>query len=144
MAEPDRQQRTETPQKLYDGKLPFERRNGGSKIYARTYIQGKSATARTCTPGPSAEASIEHADQVREVSEGQRRNYRQKWNLLKPHFDGRKVTDVDARFLAARPRPEPRLSRHSEMGAHQSGDDRRLLRLDASSAKRRAHRRLLK
>jgi len=49
----------------------------------------------------SAEAFLEHADQVREVSEGQRRNYRQKWALLKPHFEGVKVTDIDARFLLA-------------------------------------------
>src|SRR5690349_11020211 len=42
----------------------------------------------------SAEAFLEHADQVREVSEGQRRNYRQKWALLKPHFEGVKVNDV--------------------------------------------------
>lgn len=46
-----------------------------------------------------AEAFCLHADQVREVSEGQRRNYRQKWNLLKSHFDGVKVTDVDTKFL---------------------------------------------
>jgi len=37
-----RQQTTETLQKLYDGKLRLERRNGGSKIYARTYLQGRS------------------------------------------------------------------------------------------------------
>lgn len=46
-----------------------------------------------------AEAFIEHADQVREVSEGQRRNYKQKWGLLKSHFDGVKVANVDTRFL---------------------------------------------
>jgi hypothetical protein len=46
-----------------------------------------------------AEAFLLHADQVREVSEGQRRNYKQKWNLLKQHFNGVKVTDVDANFL---------------------------------------------
>src|SRR5712691_5990893 len=49
----------------------------------------------------SAEAFLEHADQVREVSEGQRRNYRQKWALLKPHFEGVKVNDVDTHFLLA-------------------------------------------
>jgi integrase len=46
-----------------------------------------------------ADAFLEYADLVREVSEGQRRNDRQKWNLLKPHFDGIKITDVDTRFL---------------------------------------------
>lgn len=48
-----------------------------------------------------ADAFITHANQVREVSEGQRRNYKQKWALLKEHFDGVKVTDVDTRFLLA-------------------------------------------
>ncbi len=49
-----------------------------------------------------AEAFLEHADSVREVSEGQRRNYRQKWSLLKAHFTEPrpiKVADVDSRFL---------------------------------------------
>jgi integrase len=46
-----------------------------------------------------ADAFIEHANLVREVSEGQRRNYKQKWSLLKEHFDGIKVTDVDTKFL---------------------------------------------
>lgn len=45
------------------------------------------------------EKFLAHADQVRSVSEGQRRNYRQKWQLLKPHFDNVKVADIDARFL---------------------------------------------
>ena len=47
----------------------------------------------------SAEAFLEHAEQLREVSEGQRRNYRQKWALLKPHFTGVKVNDIDTEFL---------------------------------------------
>ena len=46
-----------------------------------------------------ADAFINHANQLREVSEGQRRNYRQKWALLKPHFEGVKIADIDARFL---------------------------------------------
>jgi hypothetical protein len=127
-----RRQTTETLQKLYDGKLRLERRNGGSKIFARTFLQGKSimhstgertiqAATKVATDwyldlrdrlrkgedlhGRSfadvAEAFLLHADQVREVSEGQRRNYKQKWNLLKPHFKGVKVTDVDASFLLA-------------------------------------------
>lgn len=129
---PARQQSTETLQKLYDGKLRLERRNGGTTIYARTYLQGKalikstgerSLTAATKVAtdwyldlrdkvrkgehlhGHSfaeiAEAFILHADQTREVSLGQRRNYRQKWALLKPHFDSIKIADVDARFLLA-------------------------------------------
>ena len=48
-----------------------------------------------------ADAFIAHADQVREVSEGQREQYRIKWNLLTPHFDGVKVSEVDTRFLLA-------------------------------------------
>jgi integrase len=46
-----------------------------------------------------ADAFLEHADLLREVSDGQRKNYKQKWNLLKEHFDGVKVTDVDTKFL---------------------------------------------
>ena len=38
---------------------------------------------------------------MREVSEGQREQYRIKWNLLKPHFDGLRVSEVDTRFLLA-------------------------------------------
>lgn len=48
-----------------------------------------------------AESFLLHADQVREVSEGQRRNYRQKWALLKSHFGQVKVADIDTRFLLA-------------------------------------------
>jgi hypothetical protein len=47
----------------------------------------------------SVEAFLKHADEVGEVSEGQRRNYRQKWSLLKRHFENVKVADVDARFV---------------------------------------------
>ena len=46
-----------------------------------------------------AEKFLKHAEQVKAVSEGQRRNYRQKWELLKPYFKGIKVADIDARFL---------------------------------------------
>lgn len=125
-----RQQKTETLSKLYDGKLRLERRNGSPKIFARTFLQGKSigrttgeqtlgAATKVATDwylelrdrvrkgehlhGRSfahvADAFIEHTNLVREVSEGQRRNYRQKWALLKEHFDGVKVTDVDTKFL---------------------------------------------
>src|ERR1035437_8417749 len=45
------------------------------------------------------EKFLAHADQVKSVSAGQRRNYRQKWELLKPRFENVKVTDIDARFL---------------------------------------------
>lgn len=49
--------------------------------------------------GDMAEKFLTHAELMREVSEGQRRNYRQKWALLKPHFEGRKAADIDTRFL---------------------------------------------
>jgi len=49
--------------------------------------------------GEIAEAFITHANLIREVSEGQRRNYQEKWNLLKAHFEGVKITDVDTKFL---------------------------------------------
>lgn len=62
------------------------RERHGEDIHGRTFAE-------------TAEAFLEHADQVREVSEGQRRNYRQKWNLLKAHFDGVKVANVDTKFL---------------------------------------------
>jgi hypothetical protein len=45
---------------------------------------------------------LTHADQMRELSEGQRRNYRQKWELLKGHFSDTKVQDIDTRFLSVR------------------------------------------
>jgi hypothetical protein len=127
-----RRQSTETLAKLLEGKLRLERRNGGSTIFARTYIQGKNVvkstgekTVRAATKvatdwylelhdrmrkgehlhGRSfadiAEAFVTHADQVREVSEGQRRNYSQKWELLKTHFEEVKVADVDTKFLLA-------------------------------------------
>src|SRR5262245_15487291 len=35
-----------------------------------------------------AKKFLAHADREAVVSDGQRRNYRDKWNLLKPHFDG--------------------------------------------------------
>ena len=44
-------------------------------------------------------AFLEHADSIGEVSEGQRRNYRQKWELLAGYFQGVRITDVDAKFL---------------------------------------------
>jgi hypothetical protein len=62
------------------------RERHGEDIHGRTFAE-------------MAEAFIEHADQVREVSDGQRRNYRQKWQLLKSHFDGVKAANVDAKFL---------------------------------------------
>lgn len=48
-----------------------------------------------------ADAFVIHAEQIREVSEGQRRNYRQKNALLKPFFEGVNIADVDSKFLLA-------------------------------------------
>ena len=42
-----RQQRPDTLATLYEGKLRLERRNGGAKIYARTFIQGKNIVKST-------------------------------------------------------------------------------------------------
>src|SRR6202049_4515505 len=80
--------------------------HAATKIATDWYLDLRDRTRRGehlhgRTFAASAEAFVEHADQVREVSEGQRRNYRQKWALLKPHFEGVKVTDIDARFLLA-------------------------------------------
>jgi hypothetical protein len=53
-------------------------------------------------PVPFAQAVdsfLAHADRVCEAGEGQRKNYRQKWTLLKPFFDGVNLTDVDTAFL---------------------------------------------
>jgi hypothetical protein len=124
-----RQQKTETLSKLYDGKLRLERRNGAPKIFARTYLQGKNLVRSTGeqTLGAATRVATDwylelrdrvrilHANQVREVSEGQRRNYQGKWNLLKEHFAGVKVTDVDAKFLLAL--RETRSKKRSRNGA---------------------------
>lgn len=127
-----RRQTTELVDRLYDGKLRLERRNGATVISARTFLQGKLLRKSTGESNPKLAAKIAtawylelldkirkggelhgktfadmadsfllHADQVREVSEGQRRNYRQKWSLLKAHFDGVKLADVDSKFLLA-------------------------------------------
>ena len=125
-------QSTETIAKLFEGKLRLERRNGGTRIFARTYVQGKNivkSTGERLLPaatkvatgwyldllgrdrkgehfhghffGEVAEKFLTHAEQMREVSEGQRRNSRQKWALLKPHFERKNIADIDTRFLLA-------------------------------------------
>jgi integrase len=48
-----------------------------------------------------AEKFLAHADEEAVVSVGQRKNYRDKWHLLRPHFAGVKVKDVDAAFLTS-------------------------------------------
>ena len=44
-------------------------------------------------------AFLAHAEKQDQPGEGQRRNYQQKWDLLKPHFEGVKVSDIDLNFL---------------------------------------------
>jgi len=46
-----------------------------------------------------ADEFITEAERRKRVSEGQRDQYRFKWNLLKPHFVGVKIADVDTAFL---------------------------------------------
>jgi integrase len=66
----------------------FDRMRKGEHLHGRSFAD-------------IADAFIIHADQVREVSAGQRRNYRQKWALMKVHFGELKVADVDTKFLMA-------------------------------------------
>ncbi len=42
---------------------------------------------------------LKRQDEIKEVGEGHRRNYKQKWNVLKPYFKDVSVTDIDATFL---------------------------------------------
>ncbi len=48
-----------------------------------------------------AEKFLKHVEDKKqaELSQGQREQYHIKWNVLKPHFDKVKITDVDAGFL---------------------------------------------
>lgn len=46
-----------------------------------------------------AEAFLQHAESMKEVTEGQRRNYRQKWSLLERYFGDVLISNVDAAFL---------------------------------------------
>jgi len=80
--------------------------HAATKIATDWYLDLRDRTRRGehlhgRTFAASADAFLDHADLLREVSEGQRRNYREKWALLKSHFEGVKITDVDARFLLA-------------------------------------------
>ena len=52
---------------------------------------------------PTFEAVVErffaHAKEERTHSESQRRNYEEKWSILKSHFQGVRISQVDAAFL---------------------------------------------
>ena len=166
-----RQQKTETLAKLYEGKLAWSGETAAAKIFARTYLQGKSlirSTGEVTIGGATriatdwylelrdrirkgehlhgrsfaqiAESFIEHADLLREVSEGQRRNYKEKWNLLKPHFDGIKITDIDTRFLLTlREKRSQQKTRTGAAGEARDAEKGSRLR-PARSASRKAHR----
>jgi hypothetical protein len=47
----------------------------------------------------AVQSFLAHADRVKEVTDLQRRNYRHKWSLLEPHFDGVALTDIDTTWL---------------------------------------------
>jgi integrase len=78
---------------------------GAAKVAARRWYETLLARHRLGENihGPTfadiAKKFLAHANHEAVVSEGQRRNYSDKWNLLKPHFDGIKIKDIDARFL---------------------------------------------
>jgi len=117
-----RQQKTDTLAKLYDGSCSRSAATGAADrrlnllAGARGHVPAATKVATDWhfelrdrirrgehlhgrSFADMAEAFIAHANQLREVSDGQRRNYQDKWNLLKPHFEGVKVTDVDTKFL---------------------------------------------
>lgn len=47
----------------------------------------------------AADAFLKYQDKVQAVSDGQRRNYHQKWSLLKPHLTGVRLTDINLDWL---------------------------------------------
>lgn len=47
----------------------------------------------------AAEAFLQYQNEAQSVSDGQRRNYRQKWSLLKSHFKGVRLADIDLEWL---------------------------------------------
>jgi integrase len=127
---PHRQQSTETVLKLYNGKLRIERRNGSPNLFARTYLQGKSVSKSTGEQTIGAATTVAtnwylalldrirkgehlHEPTFSEVADrffvhaetrlnaGQFKNLRDKWHLLKPHFENVKLSDIDARWLDA-------------------------------------------
>lgn len=49
----------------------------------------------------AAEAFLKYQDKVQAVSDGQRRNYHQKWSLLKSHLTGVRLADINLDWLEA-------------------------------------------
>jgi hypothetical protein len=124
-----RQQKAEMLARLYDGKLRLERRNGARRSTPPPTCRAKNnvkTTGEITVPATTtvatdwylelrdrirkgehlhgrsfAEMFIAHANPLREVSDGQRRNYQERWNVLKPHFEGVKATDVDTSSCGA-------------------------------------------
>ncbi len=58
---------------------------------------GESIHAKTFEV--AAEAFLKYQDKVQAVSDGQRRNYHQKWSLLKAHLKGIRLSDIDLDWL---------------------------------------------
>lgn len=92
-------------QKRLIGKSTGERTFGAAKRVAgdwyRTLLAkdgvGESIYAKTFDH--AAAAFLRHQDQVAAVSEGQRRNYKQKWSLLKQELTGVLLKDIDLHWL---------------------------------------------
>jgi hypothetical protein len=124
-----RQQTIETVTTVYNGKLRLERRNANPTIHARTFLHGKTigkSTGETTLAAATKVATdwylkqldaarngqlhsplfsemveklLLHLERQAELSDGQRKNYRDKWTLLKPFFENIRLTDIDSSFL---------------------------------------------
>jgi integrase len=77
-----------------------------NEIYLDWMIAQRAGDLPTLPGGPppvpfarAVKSFLAHADRVRNVTEGQRRNYRQKWTLLEPFFENVNLTDIDTAWL---------------------------------------------
>jgi integrase len=85
---------------------PAAAKRVAEKWYLDLLIAQRAGDLPTLPGGPAPvlfekayESFIAHADRTRYPSEGQRKNYRQKWTLLKPHFEGVSLADIDRAWL---------------------------------------------
>jgi integrase len=123
--------------KLFEGRLSLERKNGKPTIYWRAYLNGRVIRRSTgeTTEGAAKKVASEaflkelakahagdlpalpvkgkvgvlfetayesfqaHVDRVEEVSPLHRQQYRWKWSVLKPHFDGVTLPQIDTTWL---------------------------------------------
>src|SRR5689334_10846074 len=121
--------KTNLIRKLFDGRLRLETHNENPTIHARTYLQGKlisKSTAETSIVTASRVASdwylgllerVRKGDKLhaptfaevaqkflvactRDHNEGQVKNFKDKWSLLKPFIGDVKPGDIDTAFLA--------------------------------------------